>query len=95
MSKKEFFSKIILLAQLFAIISFSSCYKDIDLNDYETEKDEVIAPSPRYYFFYHNSKIFHGHEYCNVVGDLRGKTTKYKEYINRRCKIYNDTILKR
>ncbi|MBQ8455636.1 MAG: hypothetical protein IJ537_09930 [Bacteroidaceae bacterium] len=71
---------------------FASCYFDTDLNDY----DSIVTPnksmSEEYYWLY-NSKLFHGIDSCQVVGQLENENDEQDFYsINRKCLVSNDTI---
>ena len=76
--KKLFFLLVILL---------SSCYCDWDLNNYPkptTRADE--------YYWYYNSELFYNRDSCQVIGVLTSNYDNESYNINRRCKVYNDTI---
>lgn len=68
-------------------ILLSSCYWTEDLNDYNTESSRQSR-----YFWYCNHDMFINADSVHLVGQLESKYSNEIHYVNRSCKVYNDTI---
>jgi len=75
---------------IFFTLLFSSCYKNVDLNEY----DEYYGnrPNPSEYFWYYDKELFGNAEYCQLVGELKSPYCEKSHNINRQCHIYDYTI---
>lgn len=71
-------------------ILFTSCYWNTDLNDY----DLVVNHKSRSeeYYWYYNPTLFIGEDSVQVVGFLSNYNDTQEYSVNRRVKVYNDTI---
>ena len=66
---------------------FSSCYSDEDLNEYTKQ-----PPRQSEYFWYYDPFMFLGNDTVQLIGCLASKYDSEVHYVNRSCKVYNDTI---
>ena len=76
----------------FILISFliCSCYWSNNLND---DRHDYSSRSSKY-FWYYDHELFNDVEYCQLIGILTDESNDPidVQYINKQCKIYNDTI---
>lgn len=79
------FITISLLLSFF--ISLNSCYKDEDLNTYEKK----LTKQEEYFWFYDHQMLANA-DTVQLIGILESKDSNVKHYVNRSCKVYNDTI---
>lgn len=71
-------------------ILFTSCYWNNDLNDYDSLVN-YKSRSVEYYWYYHPT-LFIGEDSVQVIGFLSNYDDTQEYSVNRRVKVYNDTI---
>lgn len=71
-------------------ILLSSCYWTEDLNNYNNYNTESSRQS--IFFWYYDHDMFINTDSVHLVGQLESKYSNEIHYVNRSCKVYNDTI---
>ena len=76
---------------IFTLLLLCSCYKNVDLNDYD-EYYKGKRPNPSEYFWYYDKELFKNAESCQLVGEFVYPNCPQIHYANRNCIIYDYTI---